>query len=68
MAEQCGMVSPFWVHLGWVQWQGAPQREKLFAIDYRRCPSTETAPTSVRGVHTHLCAEHGVDPSGGADR
>lgn len=54
---RCGRVSPFWVALHWVQWSGAPARERLMTIEYRRCPAV-----GVRGVRDgfvgYRCAEH----------
>lgn len=54
---QCGQVSPFWIKLGTVKWEGAPQRETLYMIEYRRC---KVEATEHYGL-SHLCKEHAAE-------
>ncbi len=61
----CCLVSPEWVDLGWVQWHGHPDREKLFSIRYRRCLSPPAAePLMKDGFLLHLCGEHRAERQG----
>lgn len=58
MTERCGLVSPFWVRLGWVQWAGTGQKEPLMNIEYRRCTKPATEPVERDGLEFRLCLGH----------
>lgn len=55
---QCGQVLPYWVDIGWVQWAGHAEREKMFNIEYRRCTNPPLPAVAKGGFVYHLCAEH----------
>lgn len=60
-AEQCGRVEPFWVALGWVQWQGMPEPTRQMNIEYRQC--SRRALRCVRnGFVVSLCEVHAYAP------
>lgn len=54
---RCGQVYPVWVALGWVQWQGSAQRERLMSIEYHRCEA-EGVRAERNGFVGTLCKEH----------
>ncbi len=66
MSVQCGMVSPFWVELGWVRWHGTPSPEKLFTIEYRRCRTRSAGPVAEDGITFHRCLAHTKSVEGGS--
>jgi hypothetical protein len=57
-AAQSCLVSPFWVDLGWVRWHGTPAAEKLYTIEYRRCPEPAAEPLRKWGSLFSWCAAH----------
>ncbi len=55
---QCGQVLPFWVQLGWIHWQGHPEKTELLNIEYRRCRASGAMTTTKHGYAAYLCPEH----------
>ncbi len=54
----CTVVTPYWIHIGWVQWHGTPQREKQFTTERRACGAPIDREMFVDGIRFRLCRAH----------